>query len=62
MMCSKKNYLGPWLLIVKNNLPLQFVESVRFKSLILHLFPRLVFPSRKQNFQEILANLVEKRK
>jgi hypothetical protein len=47
---------------VKNNLPLQFVESVWFKRLILHLSPRVVFPSRKQFSQEILLNLVEKTK
>jgi hypothetical protein len=34
------------LLIMKNNLPLQFVESVWFKCLILHLFHKVVFPSR----------------
>jgi hypothetical protein len=50
------------LLIMKNNLPLQFVESVWFKRLILHLFPRVVFPSIKQFSQEILPNLVEKTK
>ncbi len=33
---------------MKNNLSiLQFVESVWFKRLILHLFPRVVFPSRQ---------------
>ncbi len=35
------------LLILKNNLPLQFVESVWFKRLILHLSSRVVLPSRK---------------
>jgi len=47
---------------VKNNLPLQFVENVWFKCLILHLSPRIMFPSRKQFFQDILFNLVEKTK
>jgi hypothetical protein len=47
---------------MKNNLPLQFVESVWFKHLILHLSPRIVFLSRKQFSQEILPNLVEKTK
>jgi hypothetical protein len=47
---------------VKNNLPLQFVESVWFKCLILHLSPRIVFPTRKQFSHEILPNLVEKTK
>jgi hypothetical protein len=35
------------LLIVKNNLPIQFVESIRLKHLVLHLSPKLNFPSRK---------------
>ncbi len=48
------------LLIVKNNLPLRFVESVWFKCLILHLSPRVMFPFRKQFPLEILPNLVEK--
>jgi hypothetical protein len=34
------------LLIVKNNLSLQFVESIWFKCLMLHLSPRAVFYSR----------------
>ncbi len=44
---------------MKNNLPLQF-EIVWFKRLILHMFPKVVFPSTKQFFQEILPILVEK--
>jgi hypothetical protein len=47
---------------MKNNLLLQFVESVWFKHLILHLSSRVVFPFRKQNFQEILPDLEEKMK
>jgi hypothetical protein len=50
------------LLIMKNNLPLQFVESIWFKCLILHLFPRVLLYYRKHFFQEILLNLVEKMK
>jgi hypothetical protein len=50
------------LLIVKNNLPLQFVENVWFKHLILHLSFKVVFPSRKQFSKEILLNFVEKTK
>jgi hypothetical protein len=49
-------------LIVKNNLPLQFVESVYFKCLILHLSHRVVFPFRNLFSQEVLLNLVEKTK
>jgi hypothetical protein len=50
------------LLIMKNNLPLQFVESIWFKCLILHLFPKVVLYYRKHFFQEILLNLVENMK
>jgi len=50
------------LLIIKNNLPLQFVESIWFKCLILHLFPKVVLYYRKHFFQEILLNLMEKMK
>jgi hypothetical protein len=50
------------LLIVENNLPLLFVESVWFKHLTLHLFSKVVFPFRKQYSQEILLNSVEKTK
>ncbi len=48
------------LLIVKNNLPIQFVESMWPKCLILCLCPKLHFPSKKQFSQEILPRLVEK--
>jgi len=47
---------------MKNNLPLQFVESIWFKCLILHLFPKVVLFFRKKCFQEILLNLVGKTK
>jgi hypothetical protein len=40
------------LLIAKNNLPLQFIESVWFKHLISHLSLRVVLLSRKQFSQE----------
>jgi hypothetical protein len=35
------------LLIIKNHLPMQFVESVWLKRFAIHLCPRLLFPSRK---------------
>jgi hypothetical protein len=38
------------LLIVKNNLPLQFVDSVWFKRLLLHLSPRIVLFFLENNF------------
>jgi hypothetical protein len=35
------------LLIIKNHLPMQFVESVWLKRFAIHLCPRLLFSSRK---------------
>ncbi len=35
------------LLVVKNHLPIQFVESTWLKCLLMHLCARVVFPSRK---------------
>jgi hypothetical protein len=55
--CFSKN-LG--LLIIKENLPIQFVESMWLKCLILHLCPKLNYPYRRQFSQEILLRLVEK--
>jgi len=37
---------------MKNNLQLQFVKSVWFKFVILHLCPRVVFPSIKKKILE----------
>ncbi len=48
------------MLIVNNNLPIQFVESVWLKHLTMHLCPKLNFPSKKTISQEILLGLVEK--
>jgi hypothetical protein len=45
---------------MKNQLPLQVVESVWFKPLILHLCPQVVFLSKKQFSHEILPKLEEK--
>lgn len=50
------------LLIAKNHLPMQFVESLSMKHLCLHLCPRLVFPSKKQFPQKMFPKLVEKTK
>jgi hypothetical protein len=36
------------LLIIKNNLLIQFVESIWLKRLILRLCPKLNFPSKRQ--------------
>jgi len=50
----QKDYMWPktfledmGLLIIKNHLSMQFVESLRMKHLCLHLCQRLVFPSKK---------------
>jgi hypothetical protein len=48
-------------LVVKNQLPLQFVKNVWFKHLILLLCLQVVFPSNFF-FHEILPKLVEKMK
>jgi hypothetical protein len=40
------------LIIVKNYLPLQFVESVWLKCLVLHLCPCVQFPSRQFFFTQ----------
>jgi hypothetical protein len=50
------------LLIIKNNTLFQFVESIWLKRLVLHLCPKLNFPSKKQCSQEILPWLVEEKK
>ncbi len=50
------------LLIVKNHFPIQFVESTWLICLVMHLSPRVVFPSRKMFSQEVLVRLVEKMK
>jgi hypothetical protein len=47
---------------MKNQLPLQFVEIVWFKPLILHICPRLVFLFKKQFSHEIVLKLEEKNK
>ncbi len=53
---------GLTFLVVKDHLPIQFDESIWLKHLVMHLCPRIVFPSRKTFSQEILVNLVEKMK
>jgi hypothetical protein len=50
------------LLVVKNHLLIQFVESMWLKRLVMHLCPRIVFPSRKMFSQEVLVDLMEKTK
>jgi hypothetical protein len=50
------------LLVVKNHLLIQFVESIWLKHLIMHLCPRIVFLSRKMFSQEVLVDLVKKKK
>ncbi len=48
------------LLIVKNHLPLQFVESVWLKCLMLQLCPHVQFPSQKLFSNIVLPKLLEK--
>jgi hypothetical protein len=48
------------LLIMKNNLLLQFVKSVWLKHLMLQLCPWVQFPSQKIISHNVLPNLVEK--
>ncbi len=48
------------MLIVKNNLPIQFMENIWLKHLVFHLCPKLIFPSKKHFPQDILLGLVEK--
>jgi hypothetical protein len=50
------------LLIMKNHLPIQFVENVWFKHLALHLCSRINFPSKRPFSHDILPSLVEKTK
>jgi hypothetical protein len=51
---SQKEFLEDLgFLIVKNNLPIQFVESMRLKCVILCVYPKLNFPSRRQFSQDI---------
>jgi hypothetical protein len=50
------------ILIVKNHLPLQFVKNSWLKILSMHLFPRIIFPSKKKFVNELLPGLVEKTK
>jgi hypothetical protein len=50
------------LLVVKNHLPIQFVETTWLKCFVMHLCPRIVFPSRKMFSQEVLVDLMEKTK
>jgi hypothetical protein len=50
------------LLVVKNHLPIQFIESTWLKFLVMHLCSRVVFTSRKIFSQEVLVDLVEKMK
>ncbi len=60
---QQKNFLQDLaFLVVKNHFPIQFVESTWLKHLVMHLCPRVVFPSRKMFSQEILVDLLEKTK
>ncbi len=49
-------------LVIKNHLLIQFVKGTWLKHLVMHLCPRVVFPSKKKFSQEVLVDLVEKTK
>jgi hypothetical protein len=60
---QQKNFLQDLaFLVVKNHFPIEFVESTWLKHLVMHLCPRVVFPSKKMFSQEILVDLMEKTK
>jgi hypothetical protein len=61
-MCKKKKIARSCLLVIKNHLPIQFVENIWLKRLVMHLCPRVVFPPRKAFSQEVLVDLMEKAK
>jgi hypothetical protein len=48
--------------MIKDRLPLQFVESGWLKRFCMHLCPKIVFPSKNQFSNELLPILVEKTK
>ncbi len=50
------------LLVLKNHLPIQFVENILLKWLIMKLCPYVVFPSKKTFCKEMLLDLVEETK
>jgi hypothetical protein len=50
----QKNLEDLSMLIIKNNLPIQFVENMWLKHLIFHLCPKLNFLSKRQFSQDIL--------
>jgi dihydropteroate synthase len=59
---SQKEFLkDPGLILIKNNLLIQFVESMWLKHLILCLCLKLHFPSKRKFSQDILLGLMEKK-
>jgi hypothetical protein len=48
------------LLVIKNHLPIQFVENTWLKCFVMHLCPKVVFPLKKMFSQDVLLDLVEK--
>jgi hypothetical protein len=47
---------------MKSCLPIQFVENMWLKCIILQLCPRVIFPSKKLFNQKVLHDLVEETK
>jgi hypothetical protein len=50
------------LLVLKNHSPIQFVENILLKQLIMKLCPYVVFPSKKHFCEEMFLDLVEETK
>jgi hypothetical protein len=48
--------------MIKNHLPLQFVENSWLKIFFMHLCPIIVFPSKNQISNELIPRLMEKTK
>ncbi len=48
------------LLVIKNHLPIQFVESIQLKCLVIQLCFHVVFPFKTTFNKEMLLDLVEK--
>ncbi len=59
---TKKIVENLGLLIIKNHLSIQFVESTWLRHLVMQLCPHVVFLFRKTFNQEVLLDLVEEKK
>jgi hypothetical protein len=60
---QQKQFFGDFaLLIVKNHLPIHFLESPWLKRFTLQLYPCIVFPFSKKQFTKFFAKLGSKNK